>query len=176
MPFVVFVRRSSLRWFLVISLPLWFCGLGTASPLFISTVDRVLVEKKERRLALLANGQEVRAYRVALGPNPEGPKATKGDMRTPEGVYFIVGRNEQSRYHRALRISYPSPADTARARALGVSPGGDIMIHGLPEGRGEMAGLHPDFNWTRGCIAVTNEEIEEIWRLVPDGTPIEIRP
>jgi murein L,D-transpeptidase YafK len=118
----------------------------------------------------------VRVYDVALGEEPVGPKEREGDGRTPEGLYVIDGRNPQSRYHRSLRISYPGPEDAARAAKLGVSPGGDIMIHGLQNGLGWIGALHRTHDWTRGCIAVTNDEIEEIWDLVPDGTPIEIRP
>jgi murein L,D-transpeptidase YafK len=138
--------------------------------------DRIVVEKGRRRLTLLRNGVAVRRYSVALGQNPVGAKRRRGDMRTPEGTYSIEARVERSRYHLALRISYPSAADVARARALGVSPGGDIMIHGLPNGRGSVGAAHRQVDWTEGCIAVTNEEIEEIWRAVPLGTVIEIRP
>lgn len=138
--------------------------------------DRIVVEKGRRRLTLLRNGAPVRRYLVALGRNPVGPKKRRGDMRTPEGTYTIEARVERSKYHLALRISYPGAADVARARALGVSAGGDIMIHGLPNGRGKVGAAHRQFDWTEGCIAVTNEEIEEIWRAVPIGTVIEIRP
>lgn len=139
-------------------------------------IDRIVVEKGARRLLLLADGRAVRTYAVALGRNPFGHKVRQGDGRTPEGTYLIDLRKADSRFHRALRISYPSPADRARARALGVPPGGDIMIHGLPAGYGDVGPYHRITNWTKGCIAVTNEEIEEIWSLVPAGTPVEIRP
>jgi murein L,D-transpeptidase YafK len=108
--------------------------------------------------------------------SPVGPKRCQGDNRTPEGTYRISGRNRHSSYHRSLRISYPDEGDRKRARALGCSPGGDIMIHGLPNGRGAIGALHRMYDWTAGCIAVTNPEIEEIWAAVPDGTEIEIRP
>lgn len=138
--------------------------------------DSIVVVKSERRLLLYRRGELVRAYYVALGQRPVGDKVRQGDMRTPEGVYRIAGRNPRSRYHLALRISYPDAAHLARARALGVSAGGAIMIHGLPNGQAWVGAAHREFDWTEGCIAVTNEEIEEIWRSVPDGTPIEIRP
>ncbi len=138
--------------------------------------DRILVEKSRRRLTLIRNGVPVRTYQVALGQNPVGDKQRRGDMRTPEGVYRIEARVERSRFHLALRISYPDAAHLARARALGVSPGGDIMIHGLPNGQESVGAAHREYDWTEGCIAVTNEEIEEIWRAVPLGTVIEIRP
>lgn len=150
-------------------------AVPASASLDMERVERVLVEKGTRRLVLLAGGKAIRAYSVALGRNPSGHKVKQGDGRTPEGTYVIDLRKPDSRFHRALRISYPSPADRARARALGVSPGGDIMIHGLPSGYGDVGSFHRLTNWTKGCIAV-NEEIEEIWSLVPDGTPVEIRP
>jgi murein L,D-transpeptidase YafK len=118
----------------------------------------------------------VKTYRIALGAAPVGPKERQGDHKTPEGTYFISGRNANSQYHRSLRVSYPSAEDRARAAKRGVSPGGDIMIHGLPNGYGWVGRGHLSKDWTEGCIAVTDPEIEEIWSLVADGTPVEIRP
>jgi murein L,D-transpeptidase YafK len=118
----------------------------------------------------------IRSYLVALGQQPTGDKVRIGDNRTPEGLFHIEARNAQSRYHRALRISYPDSAHRARAHSLGVSPGGDIMIHGLPDRQAWVGAAHRDFDWTEGCIAVTNQEIEEIWSAVPVGTPIQIKP
>ena len=138
--------------------------------------DKVLIEKKARRLTLFSKGQALRVYRVALGRNPVGPKEREGDNRTPEGIYAIDGRNMKSRYHRSLHISYPSPEDMQRAKERGVSPGGSIMIHGIVNGLGWIGDVHTVFDWTKGCIAVTNSEIEEIESLVPDGTPVEIVP
>jgi murein L,D-transpeptidase YafK len=139
--------------------------------------DRVLVLKSERRLTLLRSGDELRSYRIALGGSPIGHKTRQGDSRTPEGVYTIDYRNLRSAYHRSLHISYPNAADRAAARAAGVvSPGGDIMIHGIRNGMGWLGDQHRRVYWTDGCIAVTNLEIEEIWDAVADGTPIEIRP
>ena len=139
-------------------------------------VDLVLIEKAARRLTLLSGGTLVRTYAVALGSQPVGPKIQQGDDRTPEGSYVIDGRNYQSAYHLALHISYPNAVDRDRAATLGVNPGGDIMIHGLPNGFGWVGSAHRERDWTRGCIAVTDSEIEEIAGLVPDGTPVEIRP
>ena len=139
-------------------------------------VDSILVEKSAHRLSLFQRGKVARTYLVALGQQPVGDKVRRGDMRTPEGRFRIEARNPQSRYHRALRISYPDAAHRARARALGVSPGGDIMIHGLPARQAWVGSQHRDFDWTEGCIAVTNMEIEEIWSAVPIGTPIHITP
>ena len=140
------------------------------------TADSIVVQKSLRRLSLYSGGVLVRSYVVALGQQPVGDKVRRGDMRTPEGLFTIEGRNPKSRYHRALRISYPDAAHRARAAALGVSPGGDIMIHGLPNGQGAVGAEHRAFDWTEGCIAVTNEEIDEIWSAVPIGTRIEIKP
>lgn len=139
-------------------------------------VDAVVVEKGKRRLVLLENGRPIRQYVVALGPNPVGPKTMEGDGRTPEGRYLIDWRNPNSRYHLALHVSYPSLDDLDRAAQRKVPPGGDIMIHGLPNDQAFWGADHARWDWTAGCIAVSNEEIEEIWSLVPDGTPIDIRP
>ena len=132
--------------------------------------DRVIVNKSRREMLLLRGESLLRAYRVALGPNPEGHKQQEGDGRTPEGRYRIDRRNPKSRYHLSLHISYPNEADIECARELGVSPGGDIMIHGQKDGQLR------ETDWTQGCIAVTNEEMDEIWDLVPDGTPIDLNP
>ena len=138
--------------------------------------DSVLVLKKDHLLELLANGKVIRTYKVALGRGGLAPKEREGDGRTPEGHYTIDARNEASHYYRALHISYPNPQDRQRAAKLGVSPGGDIMIHGLPNGMGLLGSSHRLYDWTLGCVAVTDPEIEEIWKMVPVGTPVEIRP
>ena len=141
-----------------------------------TVADRVLVEKSARKLSVFHRGMAIKTYRVALGGQPIGPKQQEGDMKTPEGVYSIDYRNPHSDYHLSLHVSYPGPEDVRRAAAQGVSPGGDIMIHGLPNGIGSLDASHLNKDWTEGCIAVTDEEIEELWRTIPDGTPIEIRP
>jgi murein L,D-transpeptidase YafK len=138
--------------------------------------DLVYIEKKARRLTLFSKGKPIRTYRVALGFAPVGKKTSDGDGKTPEGRYIIDRRKPNSRFHRALHISYPNVDDRRQAAARGVSPGGDIMIHGLMNGLGWIGMAHRARDWTLGCIAVTNEEIEEIWRLTPDGTPVEIVP
>lgn len=140
------------------------------------TADKVVVNKAKRELLLLKDGKVIRSYRVALGRNPVGLKQRQGDGKTPEGAYVISGRNTASAFHRSLGISYPNAADRARARRLRVNPGGSIMIHGLPKGQGYIGAAHRLTDWTEGCIAVTNAEIEEIWRLVPNGTPVQINP
>jgi murein L,D-transpeptidase YafK len=141
-----------------------------------SRVDRVVVNKKDHKLLLMNGDTVVRSYSVALGRGGLGPKQQQGDHKTPEGVYRIDFRNQSSRFHRALHVSYPNEADKERARKLGVDPGGDIMIHGIQNGLGWLGATHRLVDWTNGCIAVTDGEIEEIWALVPDGTPIEIQP
>ena len=138
--------------------------------------DRVLVEKSARRLTLFRGGALLKSYAVALGRAPQGPKQQEGDQRTPEGIYTIDAHKWDSAFHRALHISYPSPADSASAARHGVPPGGDIMIHGIRNGRGWLGAFHRVTDWTAGCIAVTDKQIEEIYHAVPDGTPIEIRP
>lgn len=142
----------------------------------LAMADSMVVEKSRHRLSLYHHGALLRTYLVALGQQPVGDKVRIGDNRTPEGLFRIAARNPQSRYHLALRISYPDAAHLARARALGVSAGGDIMIHGLPDRQAWVGAAHRDYDWTEGCIAVTNEEIEEIWSVVPVGTPIQIKP
>jgi murein L,D-transpeptidase YafK len=141
-----------------------------------TVADRVLIQKRARTLTLFKEGRSLKSYRVSLGRQPEGKKTVEGDGRTPEGMYLIDRRKSKSRFHRALHISYPNRDDLSQARALGVSPGGDIMIHGLPDGLGIFGKLHLKYDWTAGCIAVTNPQIEEIWRIVPDGTKVEIVP
>lgn len=139
-------------------------------------VDRVFVEKSRRTLTLYSGAQIVKSYEVALGKHPEGRKGKQGDARTPEGHYVIDRRNANSGFHRALHVSYPNEDDRARALKANVDPGGDIMIHGIKNGLGAIGRLHRLRDWTNGCIAVTNKEIEEIWDLVPDGTAVEIVP
>lgn len=138
--------------------------------------DRILVDKSARRLTLLWKGRPLKSYRVALGRAPTGRKQCQGDNRTPEGLYRIDTRNAGSSYHRSLHVSYPSVQDAANARRLGCKPGGDIMIHGIKNGYGGIGAAHALSDWTLGCIAVTDQEIEEIWAAAPNGTPVEIRP
>jgi tetratricopeptide (TPR) repeat protein len=138
--------------------------------------DRILIEKNERRLTLFSKGRLLKTYQIALGGNPTGPKERQGDNKTPEGTYKIDSRNKNSQYHRSLHVSYPNEKDKRRAKEFGVSPGGDIMIHGIKNGFSWAGDLHTEVDWTKGCIAVTDEEIEEIDRLAPNGTIVEIRP
>jgi murein L,D-transpeptidase YafK len=147
--------------------------LAQARP--VHRADRILILKAAHTLTLLSGGEAIRTYKVALG-DPKGPKVQAGDKKTPEGTYFVDGKNPNSLFHRALHLSYPNTADRERARELGVRSGGDIEIHGLPAQYAWMGAAHRAVDWTTGCIAVTNPEIEEIWNYVSVGTPVEIRP
>ena len=140
------------------------------------SVDKIVIEKKARQLMLISNGEVIKTYRIALGGNPDGAKERQGDSKTPEGTYVIDSRNKDSRYHLSLHISYPNERDKKRARELGVSPGGNIMIHGIKNGFSWVGDFHAEVDWTKGCIAVTDEEIEEIDKIAPNGTVVEIRP
>lgn len=151
-------------------------GGTPAVPAAETKADRIVIDKSERRLMLLRGDEPVKTYAVALGGAPKGHKRFEGDQRTPEGVYAIDQRNARSNYHLALRISYPNEWDRMRALEAGLNPGGQIMIHGLKNGQGWLGTRHLSGDWTDGCIAVTNAEIEEIWSLVDLGTPVEIRP
>ena len=141
-----------------------------------AVADRILVEKAARRLTLLRGETVLKTYRVSLGREPVGPKEFEGDQRTPEGIYTIDFHKPDSDYHLALHISYPEQRDIDRVAPHNRSAGSDIMIHGLRNGDGWIGGFHRQSDWTAGCIAVTDFEIEEIYRAVPDGTPIELRP
>jgi len=136
----------------------------------------IVVEKSARRMTLYKDDRFLKTYAVALGSDPMGPKQQEGDGRTPEGIYFVDFKNPRSKFHLALRVSYPGPQDRERARQRGVNAGGDIMIHGLPNGLGWLGAAGLSRDWTDGCIAVTNEQVEEIWSLADVGTKIEIRP
>ena len=136
--------------------------------------DRIVVDKPAREMVLMREGEAVRRYAISLGAAPQGHKRQEGDERTPEGEYLIDWRNGRSVSHLSLHISYPDAADRAAAAAVGIDPGGAIMIHGLPNGWGFLGRLHRLWDWTDGCVAVTDAEMREIWSLVPDGTPITI--
>ena len=138
--------------------------------------DRIVVEKHAHTLTLYRQGNVLKTYRVALGRGGTDPKVQAGDNRVPDGEYRIVGRNPHSAFHRALKLGYPTPDQVRQAQSRGVNPGGDIMVHGIRNGLGWVGSLQRQVDWTKGCIAVTDREIEEIWRIVPDGTPIEIDP
>jgi len=137
--------------------------------------DLLVVEKGQRKLLAYSHGVLLRSYSVSL-VRETGPKLRQGDRRTPEGQYMVDSHNPNSSFHRALHVSYPSKADVARARSAGYDPGGEIMVHGLHNGLGWIGRAHRLIDWTTGCVAVTDPEIEELYRIVPDGTRIELRP
>ena len=137
-------------------------------------VDKVFVDKSERILKLLSKDTVVKSYRIALGDSPIGHKQQQGDQRTPVGYYTLDYKNENSIAHRSIHVSYPNAADKSQAKSRGVNPGGDIMIHGQMNGFGHLAGLNQQRDWTDGCIAVTNDEMDEIMAAVKVGTAIEI--
>jgi murein L,D-transpeptidase YafK len=139
-------------------------------------VDRIVVEKSRRTLKLMDGTKTLKTYKVALGGQPVGAKDRQGDHKTPEGTYSVDAKNPNSQFYKALHISYPNQTDRANARKLGVSPGGDVEIHGLGARWGWLGDKHRLTDWTDGCIALTNEEIDEIYPLVKVGTTVEIRP
>jgi len=149
---------------------------ASEKPSLPERADRVVVLKKERTLILLKGDQQLKTYKIALGSEPAGAKERQGDHKTPEGTYILDRRNASSRFYRSIHVSYPSAKDRARAAKLGISPGGDIFIHGLPNGFGWVGNSHRLKDWTDGCIAITNREMDEIWQAVPDGTAIDIKP
>lgn len=139
-----------------------------------SAVDFVLVSKSERRMFLIRDGRVVRHYDISLGRNPEGHKEQEGDKRTPEGRYMLDYKLLDSAFYKAIHISYPNDEDIENARRKNVEPGGKIMIHGQANGNGKLANITQQYDWTSGCIAVTNEDMDEIWKLVEENTPITI--
>jgi murein L,D-transpeptidase YafK len=158
--------------FLLFSFPLFAFAEKLEKPV----ADHIIIEKKAHRMTLYRGKKVLKTYRISLGRAPIGPKEKRGDHKTPEGHYVIDGRNPNSAYHLSLHISYPTPTQTENAEALGLSPGGQIMIHGLPNGMPNVGSLQQLYDWTDGCVAVTNSEMDEVWNLVPDGTPVDILP
>lgn len=163
--------------FLILAMAAW-PGEAAAnlSPDEQTKADLVVVYKGERILQLQRQGRVLKSFPIALGREPNGPKRKEGDGRTPEGVYILDWRNPNSRFHRAIHVSYPRAGEDAQALRWGVSPGGEIMLHGLPNGVSADRVGHPLRDWTDGCIALTNEAIDEIWARVDDGTTIIIYP
>jgi murein L,D-transpeptidase YafK len=160
---------------------LWILGVLFFYPLLSSAsnlpkADLVVVHKSTRTLALIKDGRPFREYSISLGENPQGHKEEEGDKRTPEGEYRLDWRRDNDFYHRSIHISYPNEEDREAARERGVRPGGMIMIHGIPEIYERVADILKKRDWTNGCIAVNNDEMNEIWKLVRDGTPIRIVP
>jgi len=178
-----FLQRMAMRPLVTLGLAAALLSMPSAPPaqgqiphFEPARVDLVVVRKSARSLQLLHAGRVIKSYRVALGHDPAGPKRQEGDGRTPEGVYTLDWRNANSNFHRSIHISYPREGDDQHAERWGVSPGGLIMLHGLPNGLSAERIGHPYVDWTNGCIALTNEEIDEIWAQVEDGTTIIIYP
>lgn len=145
--------------------------------LAIDKVDAVLVKKSERSLYLLREGKVVKQYRIMLGPHPKGPKLLEGDERTPEGNYTLDRKNPNSHFYKSIRVSYPNADDLARSYKYNTDPGNNIMIHGMKNSWDEKTMTRAEkFNWTDGCIAVKNSDMDEIWEAIDVGTPIEIQP
>lgn len=136
----------------------------------------MVVDKSARTITLYSDSVPIKEYRIALGSNPVGHKRQNGDGRTPEGAYILDYRNPDSRYHLSMHVSYPNSQDKDSAMARGIDPGGDIMLHGLQNGLGWIGRFHRLVDWTNGCIAVTNAEMDQIWQAVSNGTRIEINP
>ncbi len=150
---------------------------GTQTAFLMSAkADRVVVLKTERKMVLMQGDLVLRVYRIALGRYPLGHKQREGDARTPEGTYTLDFKLKDSEFYKAIHVSYPNEQDISYAQARGVDPGGKIMIHGLPNKVKATRVGHPMIDWTQGCIAVTNHEMDEIWRMIDPGTPIEIHP
>jgi murein L,D-transpeptidase YafK len=137
---------------------------------------RLVLIKHDRLLHMYKDGKIIKSYKVALGGTPIGAKTRQGDHKTPEGNYVLDSRNAHSHFYKSIHISYPSARDRTAARANHASPGGDVFIHGLPNGYGWIGSEHRLKDWTDGCVAITNQEMDELWQSVPNGTPIEIRP
>lgn len=138
--------------------------------------DRIVVMKSERKLMLMVGDAVVRSMNISLGLMPRGPKRQEGDFRTPEGEYFIDAKNADSDYFLSLKVSYPNATDWDVAQGLGVDPGGQIMIHGLPNDPRYAEATYVGWDWTDGCIAVSNSDMVDLWRLISVSMPIEIRP
>lgn len=141
-----------------------------------SKIDLVRVLKSERKLELVSGGKVLKEFKIALGSNPGGHKQQEGDGRTPEGIYTLDYKKSDSAYYKAIHVSYPNEVDTSSAKARGVSPGGQIMIHGQKNGLGWLSFISQRMDWTQGCVALSNDDMDMVWKLVDVGTKIEIRP
>ena len=152
----------------------WLLATLVLTPLALAEVDLVKVDKSERRLYLMKGDNVVKQYDIALGGNPQGHKQQEGDQRTPEGRYTLDYKKEDSSFYRAMHVNYPNTLDTENAQQMGVSPGGFIMVHGQRNGFGWLSPLMQQFDWTDGCIALTNSDMDEFMSLVNTGTEIQI--
>ncbi len=153
-----------------------FCTSAFAQKMDIPQGNRIVVEKSRHLMHVYYNQESIVTFRIALGREPVGQKNCAGDKRTPEGIYSITEHKKDSGFYRALRISYPSEKDIARAKSKGCSPGGNIMIHGLQNGFSWVGRTHRTVDWTNGCIAITNNEMDILYNMVKDGATVEIKP
>ncbi len=160
-------------WFIILLISLF---VFTCPAFADSKIDFVLVKKSEKKMFLLSKGKIIKQYKIALGANPKGHKQQEGDERTPEGTYVLDYKKTDSAFYKAIHISYPNKKDIERAKKSGVNPGGLIMIHGQKNGLGWLSGISQLFNWTDGCIALKNKDMDEVWSLVEAGTAIELQP
>ena len=171
------MRRKALPILLLLALVTFAALISRPHPTPpLPTADSILIVKHTHTLTLFRDGQPIKQYRVALGRGGLGPKDHAGDNKVPEGTYRIVSRNPHSAFYRSLHVGYPTPQQITAAESRGIDPGGDIMIHGIRNGLGWLGPAHRLVDWTKGCIAVTDPEMDQIWSSVPDGTTIEIRP
>lgn len=172
------MKGRAVSWLGALALALTGTGAAADTSLLSSQLraDRILVDKSERKLFLLKDGEVIRSMDIALGLVPEGAKEREGDFRTPEGEYYLEAKNADSDFFLSVKISYPNASDRARARAAGVDPGGQIMIHGLPNEPKYAEASYRGWDWTDGCIAVSNSDMVDIWLMTGVSTPIEIRP
>ena len=165
-----------MRWLFVLLCLTLSTSLQANAELKHARIDKVLVLKSERQLQLIERGRVIKQYRVSLGKQPVGRKLREGDLRTPEGFYWIDWRRHSEKYNLSMHISYPNAADLARAKAASVKPGGMIMLHGTPLDEEYPEWFFHTLDWTEGCIALKNDDMRELWKYVRDGTLIEIRP
>ena len=160
----------------IIVLPILLLFQGGLQAGVFPQADSVLVDKSERKLHLIQDGDVFQTYDMALGIRPLGDKEYEGDFRTPEGRYLLDMRNPDSEYFLSIHVSYPNLDDIREARAKGLDPGGAIMIHGQPNNPTRSEAYYRTQDWTNGCIAVSNSDMIDIWLMTGDNTPIEIRP
>ena len=171
------------RFLLIVLIFLLIVGFGflafpqSCKPLDKSVrIDSIVVEKSKRRMKVFSQGELIKTYKISLGRNPHGDKQFEGDKRTPEGLYFICDKNPNSQFHKNLGISYPNRQDIEEAKKIGQKPGGQIKIHGIKNGLGWIGRFHRIIDWTSGCIAITDKEMDELYDAVSIGTPISINP
>jgi murein L,D-transpeptidase YafK len=175
----IFAWRANRFWFLALFVSLLF-GLYGRSPAqsvaLAQGADTILIVKHERKLYLLRDNSPLRSYRIALGLSPTGAKEREWDFRTPEGSYIIDFRQEHSHYFKALHISYPSREDLKRSSALHLPPGRDIFIHGEPNQPTKPVSYYKTRDWTNGCVALSDEDLQDLWNLTAGKTRVEIVP